>query len=157
MVGRMALREFVVLHLTASISTAGLQGQTDTWGTMPSHDGQRTSRMAQSLEGVAALFRDHYEGALLRRYRPAQQSSDARSQGGIDRAILSQVATLHVNPSTKGKVAGRTVDDAPWNPFMPAPEGSADRVHHREVEGTFHGEAMEEFIASYRAMQVEQW
>jgi len=204
LVGLMPLREFVILHLTASIYADGLQDQTDTWGTMPSHDGQRTGGMAHSLDTVAKLFRDHYDGELLIRHRPAQHSSDARNQHGMSGAIANQVATLHLNPAAMGKIAGRTVlliddfltkgvstgvgrlllrmgeakdvvtvatgkygltttvmwrlaDTQPWDPTRPAPEGSAAAVHHREVEGTFHEAALTEFIASYRAMQREQW
>jgi len=203
-VGLMPLREFVILHLTASIYADGLQDQTDTWGTMPSHDGQRTGRMAHSLDTVAKLFRDRYERDLLIRHQPAQHSSDARSQGGLRGAVANQVATLHLNPAALGRITGRTVlliddfltkgistgvgrlllrmggaDDVIvvatgkygpsttvflrpaaehlWEPTQPALDGSAAAVHYREVDGEFHEAAMDEFIASYRAMQREQW
>lgn len=113
-VGMMPLREFVVLHLTASIYFDGLQDTTDIWSIMPSHDGQRTSRMMQSIDVVAKLFRDRYNGDLLVRHKPALHSREARNRNGISRAIANQVDTLIVNPATALKIANKTallIDD----------------------------------------------
>jgi hypothetical protein len=203
-VGLMPLREFVTLHLTASIYADSLQDQTDTWGTMPSHDGRRVNRMGPRLDIVAKLFRDNYNGELFIRHRVAQHSSDARSQGGISGAITNQIETLHLNPAVTQRIAGRTIlliddfltkgvstgvgrlllrlggahdvlvvasvkygsssivltrpDDAQrWDPTLAAPVGSAASIRYREVDGTFREAAQNEFIASYRAMQGEQW
>lgn len=108
-VGPMPLREFLALHLTASIYADGLQEQTDVWGMMPSHNGQRVNKMTPWLDTVAKLFRDHYVNNLLVRHRPAKRSRDARREGGIVGAIANQVNTLHLDPTAIQKIAGRTV------------------------------------------------
>jgi hypothetical protein len=105
-IGQMTLREFVILHLTASIYATGLQDTTDFWSVMPSHDGQRVSRMTDLLDLVAKIFRDHYEGDLLQRHTLAEHSRDAR-QKGIDHAIANQANTLLVNPLLTEKINGK--------------------------------------------------
>lgn len=108
-VGQMSLREFVALHLTASIYAEGLQNITDMWTIMPSHDGQRVSKMGQLFDLTAKLFRDRYTNDLLQRHTLAQHSHDARTQHGLDGAIANQIDTLLINPVLAEKVHGKTV------------------------------------------------
>lgn len=108
-VGLMPLREFVALQLTASIYAEGLQNTTDVWTVMPSHDGQRVSKMGQLFDLTAKLFRDRYTNDLLQRHAPAQHSYEARSQHGLDGAIANQINTLLLNPALVEKIYGKTV------------------------------------------------
>jgi hypothetical protein len=203
-VGAMLLREFVILHLVASIYAEGLQNEADIWSIYPSRDGTRASSLAQSLETAAKLFRDKYRPDLLVRSAPAVHSREAFYAGGqrLAAAIDNQLKTIIVNPLMRSEVSGKTVlmlDDfltrgatmgvarcllraagatemvavtvgkygarthlfgpppaTSWDPSTPAPFAGAECPSVEVTEG-FNQAALDEFVASHRAMQTEQW
>ena len=202
-VGQMLLREFVVLHLIASIYAERLQDETDIWSSYPSRDGRRTSQLTQAIDVAAKLFRDKYRPNLLIRHKPAIHSRNAFQQhGSIADAIDNQLQTIIVNAAHQPQMNGKTIlllDDfltrgvtagvgrqlllaagatetvvvaigkygprthllAPpagvtWNPIGPAPFAGAD-CRTMEVNQDFDQVALDEFVASHRAMQTEQW
>lgn len=107
--GLLSLREFVVLHLLASIVTERLYEETDVWTSYPSRDGVRRNRLAQALDLTAKLFRDAYLPDLLERHTPAQHSRAAFHAGGIAGAIDNQLTTTRVHPRHAGQLDGKTV------------------------------------------------
>lgn len=202
-VGQMPLREFVVLHLIASIYAERLQDETDIWSSYPSRDGRRANQLAQAIDVAAKLFRDNYRPDLLIRHKQATHSRDAFQQrNSIADAIDNQLQTVIVNSIHQPHIAGKTIllfDDfltrgvtagigrqlllaagatetlvvaigkygprthlmAPpqgvaWDPTTPAPFAGAD-CRTREVSQDFDQAALDEFVASHRAMQTEQW
>jgi hypothetical protein len=113
-VGRMELRDFLVLHLIASLYGEGLTEEVDWWTTYPGRQGQRKQALGSLLEYGAKLFRDKYQPDLFVRHSPAIHSRDARSEGGLLGAIRNQVDTIHLNPALHSHLVGRkvlTIDD----------------------------------------------
>jgi soluble P-type ATPase len=108
-VGQMLLRDFVVLHLAASMYEEGVQEAAGIWTTYPGRHGRRTNSLAQALDVTAKLFRDKYRGDLFLRHAPARHSRDAFTSGGIPGAIDNQLTSVHLNPTSARALAGQSV------------------------------------------------
>ena len=81
MVGPLSMREFVMLHLLASLYTSGIVGDMDWWTTCPGHTGKPNAVMGDFLSVAAKLFQDKYRPDLIERHAAALRSNAAWRQG----------------------------------------------------------------------------
>jgi len=80
---------------------------------------------------------------------------------GVGRQLLLAAGATETVVVAIGKYGPRTHLLAPpagvtWNPIGPAPFAGAD-CRTMEVNQDFDQVALDEFVASHRAMQTEQW
>ena len=105
----MTLREFVMLHMLASVYHSNLFGGSQFWTTYPGRAGVPNTIMGDFLNVAAKLSRSKYADDLLIRHTPAQRSRDARHQGGIFEALRNQLETMNVGEEYRKKIKGKRI------------------------------------------------
>ncbi len=108
-VGPMLLKDFVMLHLVASIYEEGLHDEAGWWTTYPGHAGKLNTVMGDFLDVAAKLFRRKYQGELFVRHAPAVTSTEAYHRGDLVEALDNQLTTVHLNPALREKLKGQSV------------------------------------------------
>jgi soluble P-type ATPase len=108
-VGQMLLRDFVMLHLIASLYEEGLTSESGWWTTYPSSTGSRNTVMGDFLNIAAKLFRRTYKPDLLIRHTPALKSKQAYDQGGMEGAFRNQLDTMRLGPVASKEVSRNSV------------------------------------------------
>ena len=78
-VGPMTLKEFVMLHMLASLYDDGDFAAAQFWTTYPGHLGSLNAAMKDFLDIAAKLGRNKYRSDLLVRHMAAKRSNAARS------------------------------------------------------------------------------
>lgn len=106
-VGPMSLRDFILLHMVASICAEGWHLGSDLWTTYPGHDHSQSPAMQSFLAVTAKLFRQKYEAGLVERHTAALSSREANKQS-LKTAFNNQLDTVRINPP-KGGLAGKHV------------------------------------------------
>ena len=119
-VGPLSVRDFMMIHLLASIYREGLYSSIDSWTTYPGSGGGSNPAMAPFIRMAARLFRDRYVEDVLIRHQPATDSGKARweRRRGVD--FLNQVNTVHLNGSHQQRVLNKrilVVDDFSTNGY----------------------------------------
>ena len=107
-VGPLSVRDFMMIHLLASIYGEGLASSVDTWTTYPGSRGGSNAAMAPFIHMAARLFRDKYVDDLLVRHQPAIDSGKSRWQRrGVN--FLNQVNTVFLNNGHEQRVVDRRI------------------------------------------------
>ncbi len=201
-VGQMTLRDFVMLHLVASLYAEGLVTEANWWTTYPGSTGQVNDVMGTFLDVAAKLFRKKYNEDLIVRHQPAMKSKPAYERGQIRGAFQNQLDTVHLNPNSRHNIsnscvlildnfitravtveAGRNLllaggasdvvsagigkygeyawlfapsTNHAWNPYSTT-HPPASTFRNVEVHGNVNGAALDEFVASHKAMKHARW
>jgi hypothetical protein len=114
-VGPMSLREFIMLHVLASLYASDIPSQVHLWTTYPGSQGDPNAPMAGFLDVAAKLFYRRYDGDLLERTRPAIRSRDAYWKGGVDQtsgaigAFRNQFYTVQLGDDRARRIRGKHV------------------------------------------------
>ncbi len=104
----MSLREFVMLHMLASVYHSNLFGGSQYWTTYPGHTGTPNAIMGNFLNVAAKLSRSKYVDDLLIRYTVAKQSRHARAESNTE-ALRNQLETMVVGEEYRRKIRGKRV------------------------------------------------
>jgi len=105
----MMLRQFVMLHMLASVYDSNLFGGTQLWTTYPGHTGTPNDVMGDFLKVAAKLSRNNYTPDLFIRHKEAIRSRDARKQDGPVGGLRNQLETMHVNIDYLDSIVGKRV------------------------------------------------
>lgn len=108
-VGSMTLREFVMLHMLASLYASDIPACVRLWTTYPGSTGEQNRAMGDFIDMAAKLFYRRYDPDLFVRHRPALRSRDAYKNGGAVGAFRNQLDTVLVAPSRRKKIAGNGI------------------------------------------------
>lgn len=95
-VGRISLRDFMMLHLLGSIYLSGLYQDTDWWTIYPGSRGAPNEAMGSFLNIAAKLFRQGCKENLIVRHKPSIDSGTARYKK-LTVGIENQVNTICLN------------------------------------------------------------
>ncbi len=108
-VGPMLLADFVMLHLVASLYEEGLHDEAGWWTTYPGRDKTRNTVMGNFLDVAAKLFRRQYQPDLFIRHKATVTSKEAFDAGQLVGALDNQLTTVHLNPTLREKLPGKSV------------------------------------------------
>jgi hypothetical protein len=108
-VGRMPMRDFVTLHLLASLSLDGTIARAQRWTLTPSSSGTRTSALNSALDTAAKMFGERYDESTITRWRPADNSNHAFKTRGPLGAIDNQARSLKIPERFRGDLQNETV------------------------------------------------
>ncbi len=94
--GPINLKEFVMLHMLASLNNDGAFADAQLWVTYPGHLGGPNHIMGDFLAVAAKLARNKYKPDLLYRHSHAERSNAAFRHDGIVGALRNQLETMCV-------------------------------------------------------------
>lgn len=109
--GSMTLKQFVMLHMLASLNNDGDFAAAQMWTTYPGHKGAPNEAMREFLDVAAKLARNRYKEDLLIRHTEAEKSNVVfhRPGGGFPAALRNQLETMQVGVAHRGKLTNRRV------------------------------------------------
>jgi len=108
-VGQLLLRDFVMMHMLASLYASNMLARVDYWTTWPGHDGSINAPMGGPLTTIAKLFKQKYFPDLFIRHEEAERSSEAYDGGGLPKAWDNQLETVVVNQKFRNQLADKSV------------------------------------------------
>lgn len=107
-VGPLKVRDFMMLHLIASLYADGLYADAETWTTYPGSTGAFNKALTPFVDMAARLSKHHHVANLLVRHRHAVDSSRARARGE-QVEFANQISTVHLNPDHRNRFKGKVV------------------------------------------------
>jgi Haloacid dehalogenase-like hydrolase len=108
-VGPMTLKEFVMLHMLASLNNDGDFAAAQLWTTYPGHLGEPNNVMGDFLDIAAKLARNKYKRDLLDRHTRAERSNIVFKRQGIVAAVRNQLETMRVGADYRKTLKGKRV------------------------------------------------
>jgi Haloacid dehalogenase-like hydrolase len=107
--GPMTLKEFVMLHMLASLNNEGDFAAAQLWTTYPGHLGGPNNVMGDFLDVAAKLARNKYKRDLLERHTHAERSNVVYRREGIAGAVQNQLQTMRVGAAFRKSLKGKRV------------------------------------------------
>lgn len=108
-VGPMTLKEFVMLHMLASLNNDGDFAAAQLWTTYPGHLGGPNNVMGDFLDVAAKLARNKYKPDLLERHAGAEKSNAVFRREGIAGAVRNQLETMRMGADYRKTLKGKRV------------------------------------------------